>query len=1590
MTAPFQIPEITILDEPGRYRILEVIGCGGMGYVYKALDTKLRKHIAIKTLRDRPTEAYLDRFRREIEVLAALEDDNIVSILNIGECEHDRIRKPYLMMPFLEGMTLDHLAKTERLPVERCVKTVFQVCQGLRAAHRQDIIHRDIKPSNIFVRSNGSVKIIDFGLARMLNLESTVGRVGTFRYMSPEQIEGKEVDKRSDLFSLGVVFYELLANKHPFFSDSENEDRTKIDFRKPALVKTFNPEVDDSLCCVVHKALQRDPRFRFQTAEELSADLEKILNKKPLDYCDLGRMEPWLTEATTALQRSRLEEASDHLDALESRGYWHPRIDELREEIGHAKTASEIRRLLSQANEQIESRKYELALNSLNRVLVIDAENADAQKRIAEVGRLLEEGHIESLLESARAHLQNQDFEGAEGLIQNIFECRPDSPQAIKLSRQIAQKKTEFEVRKRQTQTVYDKALKAFQSGNISTALHNVEELLKLVHSEKHPDPRYAEIYSKVKSTHDFLLREYEDAEKLVEAKKFTGAVTVCERVLSKYPNDVRFRVLLTTIKHREIELRSAEIAALVGRVNNEPDLEKKTEIFEEGLRVYPDEPRLLEALRSTRDLRQIVKSIVDNARELEQQQDFDGATNQYETLKKIYPQYPGLGFQLERLQKRLQEQLRQNAKVAVIEEIRYRLAESGPEAALEFIESAKEFHGDPELEQLRREAQHQRELRNQTRDLCEQAASYIEKENYQDAVPLLEKARQLDPEHPRAAELLVASLYALATLHSQDWRTAEELLHKISAIDRNNEKVTALSEVVQDRKRNEFTTQTLVQADELRMQGLLAQSLAVLEEGLGIYPNNPRLSRRRDEVKKLREAQEALERRAADDSRKDGALARILGEIELLESEKAVPKLKQALSLTLQALADHPETPELLACKDRLERRIRDALSMIEGSTEPIRSDRQTEPLESTLSVIDRPRESSPDNQDLRPLDEVVRPQLKRPRFFKSRRLAGATLLLVLLGSLAYGTYAWKQRSTSIRSIQVSIVSEPSGAHVTIGNKEGTTPFVTTVEVPRSAPSLAYEVRLPNYVAYSDSLLLEPDKTSYTIPPVALKVVGTPPDEALYDSARESAARIKMMSHQEAGFLDEVDRFASIVNQLQTMDSANNGIREKGVALRNDVKANLTSKFESLPPNQKDSEKGLPLLNALSRVDPEDSQTKKWMAAYPELIRTLKTQIDAAIQKRLFLTSETGGALSLLDSLRTSFPSEAAFSRRKREEIQASMFRLLEEKCQIRTPECERYGQLAQGDFVTETARIRRTVDNAPRPSAPATAPAPPASSTVRPQPSAPATAPQPPASSTVPPQPVPVTATPPTPVRTPTALEAQIKEMSSRMEEAFIAKRYVLPKDNSSLYFSSEISRLARANSTDVGPDAKSLVDRAEVVTNQSRLLAEQDVALIRANESTKQFAQALLDKSRASQVLTNFERARDTWTEASAVLATPPTQKLKEIGSRISALQQLLKMSFYPVKDGSCNGTLQIDGFSVTYTKSNGNCMSFERQLDKLTASQDKATVELKSTQSPEKWKFEDSTENGSRQVKEATAIEIVERIRSLTKLRDDWNR
>src|SRR5882724_5814910 len=202
----------------GRYEVRQILGQGGMGLVYRAYDTVVRREVAVKTILDIPDPASLQLFYKECDVLASMSHPNIVEIFDLGEFEEDGKRKPYFVMPLLSGATLDSLIRnsSHRLTVERTVEIVSQTCRGLQAAHERGLIHRDLKPSNIFVMQDDSVKIIDFGVAHITDQHTTMGQKGTLLYMSPEQIEMKPLSALSDIFSLSVVCYEALTGRNPF------------------------------------------------------------------------------------------------------------------------------------------------------------------------------------------------------------------------------------------------------------------------------------------------------------------------------------------------------------------------------------------------------------------------------------------------------------------------------------------------------------------------------------------------------------------------------------------------------------------------------------------------------------------------------------------------------------------------------------------------------------------------------------------------------------------------------------------------------------------------------------------------------------------------------------------------------------------------------------------------------------------------------------------------------------------------------------------------------------------------------------------------------------------------------------------------------------------------------------------------------------------------------------------------------------------------------------------------------------------------------------------------------------------------------
>jgi eukaryotic-like serine/threonine-protein kinase len=265
----------TLFD--GRYQVVRKLGAGGMANVYLAEDQELGRRVAIKILNDRHAndDQFVERFRREAKNAAALSHPNIVSIYDRGEAEGTY----YIAMEYLDGRSLKELILSRGpAPLNVTIEYVRQILSALRFAHRHGIVHRDIKPHNVLVDAEGRVKVTDFGIARAGTSQMTEAGsiVGTAQYLSPEQARGTAVDQRSDLYSLGIVLYELLTGTLPFNGDTPVEIAMKHLSQIPPPPSELRPELPHDLDLVVTRALAKDPEDRYQSAEEMDADLERL------------------------------------------------------------------------------------------------------------------------------------------------------------------------------------------------------------------------------------------------------------------------------------------------------------------------------------------------------------------------------------------------------------------------------------------------------------------------------------------------------------------------------------------------------------------------------------------------------------------------------------------------------------------------------------------------------------------------------------------------------------------------------------------------------------------------------------------------------------------------------------------------------------------------------------------------------------------------------------------------------------------------------------------------------------------------------------------------------------------------------------------------------------------------------------------------------------------------------------------------------------------------------------------------------------------------------------------------------------------
>jgi len=836
----------------GRYEIRDTLGKGGMGVVYRAYDAVIKREVALKTVLDIADRKALELFHKEYEVLAGISHPNIVEIFDIGEFKEGGESTPYFVMPLLGGMTLDKVIRTSshRLTVERSVEIVAQTCRGLQAAHERGLVHRDLKPSNIFVMDDDSVRIIDFGVVHKADVLSTKGPKGTLLYMAPEVIQMKPPSPLSDIFSLGVVAYEMLTQRRPFERASEHEIIQSLIRHVPPPASDLNPAVSQAISQVIHKAMAKQPYHRFSSAREFAETLQKALRNERIEIFDSARIQPRIQRAARALEQADYQFADEILTELEAEGHIDPTIMTLRRQVDQAIRQKRVQQLLESARTRLEEEEYPLALQKVQEVLDLDPENAAALALKTTVENKRATGKIEDWFRLARQHLDNHAYGHARQALQNVLQLKPNDTRARQLLAQVDRLEEDYLRARQEKEQLYQAAMAAWRSGEISSALHKLERMMDL--DRRAPDSSDAErtttyqnFYQQVRSEHDAINNSYAEARKHVADGNFAKALAICQEYLTKYPGHALFQALKFDVEEQQRQQLSAYIAEVDRAVEAEPDLGKRVSILKEALRRHPGESHFERSLRLMNEKRDLVESLVAKARLLEQQGQFTEALGQWEILRNIYSQYPGLNFEMERVVKRRDQQARLEAKARVVGEIDRCLHAGDYVAALELVGKAQpEFPNDAELAELEKLARQGLERTGEALRLFEQSQTLWAQGSFEESVSLLRKAHSLDDANAVIRAALVDTLVerARATLEA-DWRAAEALVEQALDLDPNHALGKSLRTLAMDRKREETVDQCVSLARQMQGAGELEGALKQIEQGLASYPHEPRLT---------------------------------------------------------------------------------------------------------------------------------------------------------------------------------------------------------------------------------------------------------------------------------------------------------------------------------------------------------------------------------------------------------------------------------------------------------------------------------------------------------------------------------------------------------------------------------------------------------------------------------------------------------------------------------------------------------------------------------------------------------------------------
>ena len=527
----------------GKYNVEGTIGQGGMGVVYKAVDPQIGRYVAIKMINSGGDENLIERFKTEAKTMGGLQCPNIVTVYSFGEQDGN----PYLVMQFLEGPSLESmLQKGVTLTLPERLGIIIDACNGLAYAHQRGVIHRDIKPANIIVLQDGIDKgtavIVDFGIARIVGdtgLTRPNQIIGSIYYMSAEQLQAQELDHRTDIYSLGVVLFQLLTGALPFEAKETAATFVKILKDSPPPLSAYLKEYPPELEAIVNRALAKNRDDRYPTAEDLAFDLTRVRDQVKSETVSqlVHRAEAAVEQEDWTQARGQLQQAL-RIDRHNTRAQ--KLMNAVQERLRLQQEIERARALRSQANEAYMDRRYDDALHLLDQAVALDPKNDDlvafrdsvqgAKERATRLRRALRRGE---------AALQDGDLDEAQSAVDDALKIDPRDTQAKALKLVISQH-AEEKSRQDQLRKLLDQARDQIAARNLTGAFatlktaealdptsNELQTVIKMAASAREQDRRRAEV--------EELSRQIEAA---MVQEDYTAAAARADEGLRKFPQE--------------------------------------------------------------------------------------------------------------------------------------------------------------------------------------------------------------------------------------------------------------------------------------------------------------------------------------------------------------------------------------------------------------------------------------------------------------------------------------------------------------------------------------------------------------------------------------------------------------------------------------------------------------------------------------------------------------------------------------------------------------------------------------------------------------------------------------------------------------------------------------------------------------------------------------------------------------------------------------------------------------------------------------------------------------------------------------------